>query len=103
MKNTKKIKEQLIDKLKQLRVDVNNTTLIDEINIIVWDNIDDGQYTDNYDKAHYIANQLDGIKCSVEIAEQYWNDGDKKFAEPHYNQAIWDVKCLIRYVEQNIE
>lgn len=99
----KTIKEQIINKLQQLSQDVRNTSLIDEINNIVWDNIDDGQYTENYDKAHYIANQLGGIKCSVEIAEDYWNDGDDNFAEPHYNQAIWDVECLIRYVEQNVE
>jgi hypothetical protein len=99
----KTIKEQIIDKLQQLSEDVRNTSLIDEIYNIVWDKIDDGQYTENYDKAHYIANQLGGIKCSVEIAEDYWNDGVVNFAEPHYNQAIWDVKCLIRYVEQNVE
>lgn len=99
----KTIKQQIIDKLYQLRMNVRNITLIDEINTIVWDNIDDGQYTDNYDKAHYIANQLGGIKCSLEIAEDYWNNGDENFAEPHYNQAIWDMECLIRYVEQNIE
>lgn len=99
----KTIKEQIINKLKKLSEDVKNTTLIDEIYNIVWDNIDDGQYTENYDKANYIANQLGSIKCSVEIAEDYWNDGDENFAEPHYNQAIWDVKCLIRYVEQNIK
>lgn len=98
----KTIKEQIIDKLQQLREDVRNTSLIDDIKIIVWDNIDDGQFTDNYDKAIYISNQLGGIQCSLEIAEQYWNDGDKDFAEPYYKQAFWDMKCLIRYVEENI-
>lgn len=99
----KTIKEQIIDKLQQLRVDWSNSTLIDEIYNIVWDNIDDGQYTDNYDKAHYIANQLGGIKCSVEIADQLVSEGVLEWAKPHYSQAIWDVECLIRYVEQNVE
>lgn len=98
----KTIKKQIIDKLQQLRVDVRNTTLIDEIYNIVWDNIDDGQYTANYDMANYIANQLGGIKCSVEIAEDYWNNGDKNFAEPHYNQAGWDTQRLISFVESNL-
>lgn len=95
-------KQEIINKLKQIRADVRNIILIDEINTIVWNTIDDGEFGDNYDKAHYIANQLGGIKCSVEIAEQYWNDNDFDFAEPHYRDAEWNTECLIRYIEQNI-
>lgn len=96
------IKEEIINKLKELREDVYNHSLNDEINNIVWDNIDDGQYTDNYDKANYIANQLGGIKCSVEIVEQLVGEGDFEYAKPHYDQAISDVEWLIQYVEKNI-
>lgn len=98
----KTIKKQIIDKLQQLSVDASNITLIDEINNIVWDNIDDGQYTAHYDMANYIANQLGSIKCSIEIAEDYWNDGDKNFAEPHYSQAKWDTQRLISFIECNL-
>lgn len=96
------IKEEIINKLKELREDVYNHSLNDEINNLVWDNIDDGQYTDNYDKANYIANQLGGIKCSVEIVDQFVGEGVLEWAKPHYSQTISDVECLIQYVEKNI-
>lgn len=95
-------KETIKSKLQQLLANIRNVEIIDDINNIVWNHIDDGQYETKYDIAHYISNQLNGIKCSIELMEQYEEEKNNEFADEHFDDAKWNIKCLIRYVEETL-
>jgi hypothetical protein len=98
----KTIKEQIISKLKELREDVYNHSLNDEIFQLVWNNIDEENYVENHDKALYIGNELGDIKAALELCDQLVGEGAFEDAKPHYNKAIWNVDGLIGFVERNL-
>lgn len=96
----KTLKQEIINKLKQLKEDLNNTCLIDNIYNIVSNNFDKSNFAEFYDNA-YITNQLCNIKWLQEKAKRLKAKGDIDFAQLYFNDTEYSIVNLIQYV-QNI-